>query len=360
MTQAIHQMLKTIVPGDAISSHTLAIRDTLRTLGYQSEIFVETCHPSLVSETYPIDSYYDFSSSNTILIFHFSQGTWLADYVLELPDRLILIYHNITPEVYFRRVHHEAWLSLIQGREQLPRLTEKAIMGLADSEFNRVELMRNGCEKTGVLPIILDFNAYNVEDSDIVLRMFPDQMRTILFVGRVTPNKGHFNLLKFFYYYCKLDQAARLIVVGQYYGFEPYYYLLHQAIKHLKLENVHFVGHVSHRELCTYYRLANVFTCFSLHEGFCVPLVESMYFQLPIVALSGTAIEDTLDKAGIIFNTFDPPIIAETVYKLLMNTQFRNDVIESQQSRLTYFERPSIVKRLEHYIQMVTDNDKNN
>ncbi|MBN2384064.1 glycosyltransferase [bacterium] len=342
MSRAIHQLLKTIVPGDAISMHTLAIRNILREHGFESEIFVETCHPALVSETRTIEDYARYSHAETLLLFHFSQGTPLAEYVLTLPDKLVLIYHNITPERYFRRVHHEAWLSLIQGREQLPRLAGKAVLGMADSEYNRRELIEVGCSRTGVLPIILDFSMYDRVDSALVLDMFRDKVTTFLFVGRVTPNKGHDHLLKFLYYYHKIDPAARLIITGQYYGFEPYLYKLNEMITRLRLENVHCVGHVSHQELCTYYRLADLFTCFSLHEGFCVPLLESMYFDLPILAVRGTAIEDTLAGAGMVLAEFDPLEAAETAAKIISDQNLLSKIVSGQRERLRCFERSMI------------------
>lgn len=346
MTIAIHQLLKTLVPGDAISHHTLAIRSILRQAGFESEIFVETVHPSLVATTHPIAEYQRFSSPATILVFHFSQGTPLAEFVLGLPDRLVVIYHNITPEHYFRRVHHETWVSLIEGRLQLPLLARKAILGLADSEYNRRELAEAGCERTGVLPIILDFDSYRQPPNPMVKRMFADDLTTFLFVGRLTPNKGHELLLKFFYYYRKIDPSARLMIVGQYYGFEPYLYRLNTLIRRLWLEEVHVTGHVTHNELCSYYRMADVFLCLSLHEGFCVPLVESLHFDLPIMALSGTAIDDTLGDAGVSFATFDPLLMAETAHRLVEDGRFRDLVLAGQRRRLSHFDRESISRTL--------------
>ena len=40
----------------------------------------------------------------------------------------------------------------------------------------------------------------------------------------------------------------------------------------------------------------------SEHEGFCIPLVESMHFDIPIIAYDAGAIPDTLGGAGILLN----------------------------------------------------------
>lgn len=339
---AIHQLLKTIVPGDAISQHTLSIQQILQKAGFQSEIFVETCHPDLVGMTYSLEHLTSMLQPEDILLFHFSQGTPIANKVLKLTVKIVLIYHNITPEKFFRRTDHSTWLSLIEGRQQLPLLAKKAVLGLADSEYNRLELVTAGCQRTDVLPILIDFNIYNVKSNKMVMNIFSEKQTTFLFVGRVTANKGHERLLKFFYYYKKLEPSARMIIVGQYYGFEPYLYRLKQLMKQLRLEDVYFVGHVSHQELCSYYRLADVFLCLSSHEGFCVPLLESMYFQLPILALSGTAIDDTLSNAGIIFEKFDALFIAETANRIVRDNSFKMKILSLQNQRLRHFDKSRI------------------
>ena len=40
----------------------------------------------------------------------------------------------------------------------------------------------------------------------------------------------------------------------------------------------------------------------SEHEGFCVPLLESMYFNVPIIAYNSSAIPYTLGGTGLLFN----------------------------------------------------------
>ena len=56
----------------------------------------------------------------------------------------------------------------------------------------------------------------------------------------------------------------------------------------LGVTNVHFTGHVSDAELTAYYDVADLFLCASAHEGFCVPIVESFYKQIPVVAYAAT------------------------------------------------------------------------
>ncbi len=65
----------------------------------------------------------------------------------------------------------------------------------------------------------------------------------------------------------------------------------------LLVTNVHFTGHVSDEELVAFYEIADLFLCASEHEGFCVPLVEAFYKQVPVLAYAATAVPSTMDGA---------------------------------------------------------------
>ncbi len=84
-----------------------------------------------------------------------------------------------------------------------------------------------------------------------------------------------------------------------------------------------FTGVLDDNELNTYYRNADVFLCMSEHEGFCVPLVESMYFDLPIVSYNSSAISETLGNSGILLNEKDYVLSAELLNVLIEDSSFR-------------------------------------
>ena len=69
---------------------------------------------------------------------------------------------------------------------------------------------------------------------------------------------------------------------------------------------MHFVGHVSDEELVAFYEVADLFLCASEHEGFCVPLVEAFYKQVPVLAYAATAVPSTMDGAGVLYRRQGP------------------------------------------------------
>ena len=160
-----------------------------------------------------------------------------------------------------------------------------------------------GFRRTRVFPLFIDFAKYAQPPSRFVYDLLPDDRVNILFVGRIAPNKRIEHLIKTVFYYKKfISPLVRLIVVGKTKTFPKYYEACVRMADefYLKPEEVRFLGHVPDAEMFALYRAADVFLSLSEHEGFCLPLVESMIFDLPVIALASTAVPDTLGGAGIL------------------------------------------------------------
>ena len=72
----VHQMVASLSHGDAISNEALRIRQILRNRGYESEIFAESVHSAMRGKAYLLWDYERVSSSDNVLILHFSIGGW--------------------------------------------------------------------------------------------------------------------------------------------------------------------------------------------------------------------------------------------------------------------------------------------
>ena len=75
-----------------------------------------------------------------------------------LPDRMVLVYHNITPPEYFVDVNKELVQLCFCGRRELALYQPRCDLALGDSEYNRQELEALGFPPTGVLPVVPDFD----------------------------------------------------------------------------------------------------------------------------------------------------------------------------------------------------------
>ena len=115
---AVHQVLATLGYGDAIGHEVLGIQRVLRAAGYESDIFVETADPRLESLTRDYRELVDASRADNLLLHHFSIGSKASRTAYALPDRMALIYHNITPPEYFVGVHDKLVELCWKGRRE--------------------------------------------------------------------------------------------------------------------------------------------------------------------------------------------------------------------------------------------------
>jgi L-malate glycosyltransferase len=328
----VHQLLAALSYGDAIGNEALAIQEHLRRAGFESEIFAENVEPRMVDSYQPLWRYQQVSSPDTVCIYHFSIGSASGRLIYHLRDRLVSIYHNITPAEFFLGFHSHLAGLCYHGRRELAAFARRTELGLGDSEFNRRELEAAGYARTAVLPIVHDFDRLSAPPSPVVRRLYGDGRTNILFVGRVIPNKRIDDLLRVFALYKRhVDGRSRLLVVGDYRGHERYLQRLREMTKRLRLQDVVLAGHVEDDELRAYYSVASVFLCLSEHEGYCVPLVEAMHFGVPVVAFDAGAVRETLRGGGILLTSKRPDEVAWLLHELVTNAALRRSVLSTQE-----------------------------
>jgi glycosyltransferase involved in cell wall biosynthesis len=333
---AVHQVLATLGYGDAIGHEVLGIQRVLRAAGYDSDIFVEAADHRLEALTRDYRELIDASHRDNLLLHHFSIGSKASRIAYALPDRMALVYHNITPPEYFAGVHRILARECYQGRREIHAYTERCDLALGDSEFNRQDLESLGFPRTAVLPVVPDFSHLDEPADRFVAQRFDDEWTNIVFVGRVIANKKIEDLVRFFHAYQTLvDPRSRLLIIGVFSLFERYFAAVTNLVDDLKLTNVHFVGHVSNAELVAYYELADLFLCASEHEGFCVPLVEAFYKQVPVLAYAATAVPATMDGGGVLYDSKDPFEVARLMAAILDDMDLEDAIVASQDAALT-------------------------
>jgi glycosyltransferase involved in cell wall biosynthesis len=327
----VHQLLAALAYGDAISNEALAIQGHLRGAGFESDIFAEHVHPRMARDARPLWQYAEVSSPETVCLFHFSIGSAAARLIFHAPDRLVSIYHNITPAEWFLGFHPHLAGLCYHGRRELAAFAPRTELALGDSEYNRRELEAAGYARTGVLPIVLDLDSYRRPAAPVVRRLYDDGRTNILFVGRVIPNKKIDDLIRVFALYQRLfDRQSRLLLVGDYRGHEKYYDRLQDLARERGAGEVVFTGPVDDDELRAAYASADLFLCLSEHEGFCVPLLEAMAFEVPVVAFDAGAVRETLRGGGVLLRDKDPATVAGLVRRVLTDDVLRSRVLETQ------------------------------
>jgi glycosyltransferase involved in cell wall biosynthesis len=344
--RAIHQLLPDIVYGDAISNHALAIRNHLRQAGHESQIFVNRREKRMAAEAVLWKEAQPLAAD--ALLYHHSIGSELTAFAAAHRGPKCLIYHNITPANYFAPYRPGfAWM-LEVGRAQLPMLARYFPMSAGVSSYNAGELSDCGFRAPAVLPIIIDPDRWNIAPDETKMARLQDGRTNLLFVGRIAPNKQQVRLIKAFSEYRKLQPNSRLILAGEDHAFDPYYQEVRATIERLGLTgDVELTGRVEDASLLAYYRTANLYWSFSAHEGFGTPLIEAMWFDIPVLALRAAAVPETLGPAGIVF---DPDTQTDSIinlaFRLTDDLEFRAPVIAAQRERRLCFTSSAVHARL--------------
>ena len=302
--KAVHQFHSGSAYGDAVTNSLLFTRSILRGMGFKSEIYVQYIADELADD---LRSYKDYKSSpSQILIVHHSIGHDLIDWLLELPDLKILVYHNITPFHFFPEGSDPRKYAEI-GRQQLDLLKSKTKCAICDSTYTALELESFGYEHVSVLPLLFDIIEIHRAPWNQNLIDLHSGSFNVLFVGRIVENKCQHDLINIFSHLRTiLDRSSQLILVGEYHPGGRYFQYLLEIIKENGLQSsVRLLGKISNEDLYGWYRASDVFVSMSEHEGFGVPLLESFYLGLPVVAYAAGAIEETMNRGGILVRKKD-------------------------------------------------------
>ncbi|MFC2156426.1 glycosyltransferase family 4 protein [Acidobacteriota bacterium] len=352
----IHQFATSLSYGDAISNEMLEIQEALQSQGFKSEIFIRFFEPRMAKYIHDFREYTQFSSPDNVVIFHFSIGSPVSKMFFRIPDKRVMIYHNITPYEYFLDYHRILSKECFKGRLELKRFMDKVDLALGDSEYNRMELEEAGYPTTGVQPLLLDFSKFDGEGDPTFRQIYDNGKYTLLFVGRIIPNKKFENVIKVFYFYKKyFNPNSQLILAGDYRGMERYLASLYELLDRLDLDDVHFTGHIDLSSLVSCFKTADVYLSMSEHEGFGVPLLESFYLNKPVVAFAAGAVEETMNGGGILLRQRDYLRGAGLIDRLNKDPEFHSRIVRFQCDALKKYETGNVRKilmgHLERFIQ---------
>ncbi|MCC6933508.1 MAG: glycosyltransferase [Deltaproteobacteria bacterium] len=341
----IDQFVHTLNYGDAISNEALTIQRLLRAQGIASDIYVIHAHEQVKQYVRywatNRDEILAGKDSQQAIILHYSIASPLNAAFSDLRQlKRVLVFHNLTPAHWFLSYNDRVVKDLEVGFSELPRLLPQADLLLADSAYNKKELLAFGAKDVNVLPLPLDSQKWSVAaNAGIAAALRDHGGKNILHVGRLAPNKCIEDIIKAFYFYHhKIEKKSKLWLIGIDIDTEIYSFELRRLVSELRLEgDVEFVGAVADCELRAFYENSDLYLCTSEHEGFCVPLLEAMYFALPVIAYDACAVGETLGDGGVLIDHKRPAEIAEIMNLLLADNSLRAGLLTAAKARAVEF-----------------------
>lgn len=281
-------------------------------------------------------------------------------------SQFIPIIKSLNPAIKIVLHMQCEWLSQIDPAIIEPRL-ESSDMILGCSEYI-ISKVRQG------FPAFVDrcHAVYNGVDVNHFICAQPAARnpKKLLFVARVSPEKGVHVLLNAFEEVVKLYPDVDLDIVGPA-GLVPYEFVLQLSdddkvsklasfygnrikaggidyLAYLKehlspevIDKVSFLGYVVHSRLADLYRNTDVFVFPSVwDEPFGMPIVEAMATEVPVVATRGGGITEIIEdgKTGVLVERGNAAELAKAILTLLQDDQLREKMGKAARQRaVEYF-----------------------
>ena len=176
-----------------------------------------------------------------------------------------------------------------------------------------------------------------------------NDMPTILFVGRLGPEKNLPYLFEAFATVLKSGIEAEVRIVGD----GPERQMLEQLAERLGIvDRIIFHGYVKHADLPRHYANATIFVLPSLEEVQPMVVIEAMRFAKPVIVTNKIAAGPELvdvGQTGYIVNAADPNDLADRLTALLENTTLRQEMGEAARRKSDEYSLDTVVDRLEAY-----------
>lgn len=323
-------VLPSLSDGDAVGNDAQTMGRVFRDRGYDVEYFAwnsRSKQPIRLLEDLPKM----LNSADDVVVYHHSIGCEPGVRAIEkLPARRKAVrYHNVTPPQFFAAINPAVAEGCAQGIKQVGRLARSNAHIWAASDFNARhvrEFVPN--RKVHTLPPFHQCDALFAAEPDYrTISGLDDWNTNILLVGRVVPNKNIPLAVKAFAEYrARFDGDARLVIVGDR-PVPDHAAEVDRLIRDLGQDgHTLLTGHVTTAQLKALYLTADALLVTSLHEGFCVPLVEAMGLRVPMVAVPRAAVPDTAGEAAL-YAEDDPAALAEQLHRVIGDRKLREEQI---------------------------------
>lgn len=110
-----------------------------------------------------------------------------------------------------------------------------------------------------------------------------------------------------------------------------------QYIAHLPQQNIHLLPYLTRRELQIIYEQAELFVFPSAYEGFGLPVLEAMNFEVPVVSSDVFALKEVVGQAGILVKPADLAGFVSGAEKILNNQKLRRQYTQAGRLQASLF-----------------------
>jgi len=164
----------------------------------------------------------------------------------------------------------------------------------------------------------------------------------ILSVGTIEARKNQLQLVKAFH--AAQLPHIQLILVG---GKTNYQKKIEDYVAHYHLESqVRILNNVPFAGLPDLYRSAQIFVYPSFFEGFGIPIVEALRCGVPVIAATGSCLEEAGGEGSLYFAPHDTDALTQMLQQLSQDAALRQRLVVDGQAHIKQFSAENIAKKL--------------
>ena len=140
------------------------------------------------------------------------------------------------------------------------------------------------------------------------------------------------------------DEDIHLVLVGKHTKFQS---SIEERVRNLGLQGrVHILNNVPNADLPALYQGCSVFLYMSYFEGFGIPVLEALTSGVPVVAATGSCLEEAGGDASLYCNPFDYQKIAELTDSILESPERATYMAEQGKEHARNFSEKRIMQSL--------------
>lgn len=194
--------------------------------------------------------------------------------------------------------------------------TKQDIVQLFKTDPNKIEVVYQSCDDSFKSPA-------SREVKEIVKKKYNLPDKYILNVGTIETRKNLVNLVKALQH---IDKNYKLVVIGKK---TPYFKLVEKEIQSLNLQDrVLFLKNIPFTDLPVIYQMASLFAYPSVYEGFGIPIIEALYSHVPVVAATGSCLEEAGGPNSLYVHPEDYLALSKAINEVLANPALQADMKE--------------------------------
>jgi glycosyltransferase involved in cell wall biosynthesis len=293
-------------------------------------------------------------------------------------SQFVPVIRLFNPQIKIVLHMHCEWLTQLHAAQVEPRI-QQADLVIGCSEFITNKIRQQFPDHAQRYRTVL--NGVDPQKFSCRDRVTESETQNLLFVGRVSPEKGVHVLLQAFEQVVAAYPNARLTLVGEV-GASPveftvgfsddsidrslfplysrqYFTYLQQYLSPTIVDRVVFKGAIPHSNLMALYQEADVFVYPSVwNEPFGIPIVEAMAAEIPVVSTRSGGIVEIIDdgKTGLLAQRNHASELASAVLRLLADTELRVSMAKAGRKRvLEQFTWDQIAQDLLHHYQQLCE-----